>query len=133
MHHAMFDDQTMLCDSARDFKWVLLPHWGFAAVVLVVSPLVYGLEQLGAGLGWMYLFALCLYYVIYEVLHTLAHLPKELAMARHPWVLAITRHHRVHHDRKLMLRFNFNFALPLFDWLFGTLYRGQETPPKIRK
>ncbi len=36
----------------------------------------------------------------------------------------LRHHHTVHHDPRLMNRYNFNITYPIFDWLFGTWYRG---------
>jgi hypothetical protein len=125
MHHAMFDHGTMACDSPRDLRWVLLPPWGFAGVTLVMAPLAWALSAWRQNFGWMLMLALAAYYVVYELLHTAAHLPG--AVGRHPFILRVTRHHRIHHDPRVMRRSNFNFALPLFDWLHGTAL-GQAAP-----
>jgi hypothetical protein len=123
MHHNMFDDASMAYDSARDLKWIMLPSWGFAATVAVMSPLLGGLWLIEPNLMWMYLLAQGSYYAVYELLHTASHLPQDHWLAQSRLVKAVSRHHRIHHDRRLMRKFNFNFALPLFDWICGTLYR----------
>jgi sterol desaturase/sphingolipid hydroxylase (fatty acid hydroxylase superfamily) len=60
---------------------------------------------------------------VYELLHSASHLPSDHWLAQNRVVQWVSRHHRIHHDPKLMRTYNFNFALPLFDWLFGTIYR----------
>ena len=79
---------------------------------------------LPANLAWLFLLAVVVYYGVYEVLHALAHIPDDHPVAGWRPVRALTHHHRVHHDPALMRRYNFNFAIPIFDALFGTTYRG---------
>ena len=73
-HPAMFDHETMLCDSIRDVRWVLFPWWGFAAVVALLLPIARLLETLEPNLGALFMLATALYYIVYEVLHALSHL-----------------------------------------------------------
>lgn len=120
-HHAFFTDDTMGVDRMRDLRWVLFPPWAFPAIVLANAPLVLVLRAVApANVAWLFLLAVVVYYTVYEFLHTLAHLPASWPLARSPIVRSVTHHHRVHHDPRRMARWNFNFALPLFDALFGT-------------
>lgn len=66
------------------------------------------------------------YFLNYEVLHLVYHLPTRYAVARWPLVGRLRRLHQDHHDPRLMARYNFNITYPIGDRLFGTLYRGQE-------
>jgi hypothetical protein len=116
-HHAFFTVEAMGIDGIEDLRWVLFPPWALPLLVVSVLPFALLLWLVGAtGWAWLFLFAVVLYYGIYEVLHALAHVPVDSLVA----VQTLTRHHRVHHDPALMDRWNFNFALPLFDWLLGT-------------
>lgn len=62
----------------------------------------------------------------------LAHIPATWPLARTAMVPAVTHHHRVHRDPRLVSRWKFNFALPLFDVLFGSRARapGDVTSPE---
>ena len=51
------------------------------------------------------------------------HLPAEHPVARLGIFKALKRHHAIHHDPRLMRRFNFNVNLPLWDWVRGTAVR----------
>lgn len=125
MHHAMFTEQRMDCDGPEDLRWILLPAWGFAAVILAMSPVALALYKIDRNATWMFLLGLAVYYIVYELLHTAAHLPASHPATRSRIIQAVTHHHRVHHDPRLMRRFNFNFAFPIFDVLFDTLYRAE--------
>ncbi len=120
-HHAFFTHETIGVDRMTDLRWVLFPPWAFPAIVLANAPLVLVLHAFApANLAWLFLLAVLVYYTVYEFFHTLAHLPASWPLGRSRFVRFVTHHHRVHHDPRLMTRWNFNFALPLFDVLFGT-------------
>ena len=107
-----------------DLAWVLFPPWALPLLVLGVLPYFVLLWALASpDLAWMLLLAVVAYYGLYEVTHALTHLPEEHPIARLPAVPAFARHHRVHHDPARMREWNFNFALPVFDELFGTRWR----------
>jgi sterol desaturase/sphingolipid hydroxylase (fatty acid hydroxylase superfamily) len=36
-------------------------------------------------------------------------------------VRILRRHHAIHHDPRLMQRYNFNVTVPLWDWVRGTI------------
>lgn len=125
-HHAFFTYDDMAVDSWRDMRWVLFPPWALPLMVATVLPIFALIAAVAPpNYPWLFLLAVVTYYGIYEVFHALAHLPEDDPLAGNPLVRAVTHHHRVHHDPALMKRWNFNFAIPIFDWLFGTLYRGE--------
>ena len=61
------------------------------------------------------------YFLNYEVLHLLYHLPDAHPLARLPLLPTLRRLHHTHHDPELMTRRNFNITYPLGDWVFRTL------------
>ena len=125
-HHRFFAAAAMAVDAADDVRWVLFPPWALPLLVASILPFFLLLRLTApAELGWLLLLAVIGYYGVYEVLHTLAHLPASHALAGLRPVRALTRHHRIHHDPALMRRWNFNFALPLGDWLCGTVHRAR--------
>lgn len=129
-HHAFFTAASMGVDGIEDLRWVLFPPWALPLLVASVSPLFLLLWVAApAGWAWLYLLAVIVYYGIYEALHTLAHLPPAHPVGGHPVVRALTRHHRVHHDPGLMNRWNFNFVMPLFDYVLGTAHPGGRRRP----
>jgi hypothetical protein len=123
-HHAFFTDAHMAIDAWEDIRWVLFPPWALPLLVASILPYFAALYVLASPrLAWLLLLAVIGYYGVYEATHVLAHLP----LGRGPGgrvIAAVTRHHRVHHDPQLMRRWNFNFVLPLGDWLFGTTWHG---------
>jgi hypothetical protein len=136
-HHAFFTFERMAVDGWRDIRWVLFPPWALPLLVGSVLPLFLVLGLVAPpDAAWLFLLGVIAYYGVYEVFHALAHLPEGHALAGSALVRAVTHHHRVHHDPALMRHYNFNFAIPIFDRLFGTVYAVSTTPeapyPRLR-
>lgn len=122
-HHAFFTHVHMAMDDLGDLRWVLFPPWALPLLVVTILPFFAALWAMGAPrLAWLFLLAVIAYYGVYEITHALAHLRERRGLLGRV-VAAVTRHHRVHHDPSLMQRWNFNFVLPLGDWLWGTTWR----------
>jgi hypothetical protein len=123
-HHAFFTATHMAIDHRADLRWVLFPPWALPLLVATVLPFFAALSWLATPrLAWLFLLVVIAYYGIYEIVHALAHL-RAGAGPLGRTVAAATHHHRVHHDPALMQRWNFNFVVPLGDWLWGTIWRG---------
>jgi hypothetical protein len=130
-HHAFFTWERMAIDAWPEIRWVLFPPWALPLLVATLLPLALLLGAVaGARAAWLFVLVVIVYYALYEVLHALAHLPDDAALGRVRLVRALTHHHRVHHDLALMQRWNFNFAIPLFDLLFGTRHRPRAMPTR---
>lgn len=124
-HHRFFSRELMAVDSPRDFHVTLFPAWmSLFFVVLIGAPVAAVIYLLfGRDLAlWSYA-AIVFYYLVYEWTHLCAHMPEDSPLGRLPTVAHARRHHGIHHDPAKMRRANFNFAVPLGDWLFGTLER----------
>lgn len=125
-HHRFFTDEAMACESARDFKIMLFPPvmllFFIGGMSLPIGALFYLLVSPNAG--WLFGIVGIGYFLLYEWLHFLYHLPDEGAVRRIPFLAALRRHHQAHHDPSLMTRWNFNITFPIADRLFGTVYRG---------
>jgi fatty acid hydroxylase family protein len=124
-HHGFFNYKRMACDDLNDLRFVMFDVWTELMVIIGAVPATALLYFLVAhNVGWLYLLAIMTYYSVYELTHALAHLPENNPIGALRIVQAYSHHHRVHHDTRLMRRYNFNFAIPIFDWLHGTRYRG---------
>lgn len=124
-HHRFFSPEVMAVDSAKDFHVTLFPaRIALFFVALLGLPLALLVSLvLGPDLGLLTYAALVGYYLAYEWLHLGSHMPEDSFIGRLPGVAAVRRHHRLHHDTSKMRRLNFNFGIPLGDWLFGTRER----------
>lgn len=124
-HHRFFSRELMAVDGPRDFHVTLFPAWlSLFFVGLIGAPIalvVYWL--IGPDLALLFYAAIVLYYLLYEWTHLGAHMPEHSLLGRLPGLRFARSHHGLHHDPAKMRRANFNFAIPLGDWLFGTWER----------
>jgi len=124
-HHRFFAHVAMPVDSLRDLRAVLFPPilmvFFLAAFALPVALLLASLTS--GNVGWLFAATSLAYFLNYEVLHLVYHLPDRYAVARWPFVGRLRRLHQDHHDPRLMAQFNFNITYPIGDRLFGTRYR----------
>ncbi|HEX4446780.1 MAG TPA: sterol desaturase family protein [Polyangiaceae bacterium] len=120
-HHVIYQYDSMAIRSVDEFRLVLIPAVGVAAVVVAAAPLAYAASRLlTPNCGWLSLSTSALYMVTYELSHLSYHLPEDSFVGRRPLIRALREHHRRHHHTALMQRWNFNVTLPLFDWIFRT-------------
>ena len=129
-HHRFFVADAMPFESARDFHAVLFPPLlllffggiacGLGALVALVLP---------AGVAALFVASALGYYLLYEILHFLYHVPAHWRVARLPGVRWLAGLHRVHHDPRRMQEANFNLVFPLCDRLAGTLDTGAGAAP----
>lgn len=128
-HHEYFREDSMPATSHRDWYYILFPVWGIFAIFLPALPIV--------AVAWFFIshnvallfFAMAaFYFIFYEWLHLIYHLPESNPLVRSRFVQFLQRHHRHHHNKRLMQKFNFNVTFPISDYLFGTAYRESAVP-----
>ena len=125
-HHSFFTHEAATFDSSRDYKAVLFPPilliffiGGFA---IPVGALLYWL--ISPNVCFLFVMTAVLYFLNYELLHFAYHSDAAAWPRRLPVMSRLRQHHMAHHDRSLMMRYNFNITYPICDRIFGTLYRG---------
>jgi len=122
LHHVVFVEKDMPLRETKEFRLVLIPAIGVLGAVLASAPIAAILgKAFGANAGWLMLATSGAYMVTYELSHLAYHLPEDHPIGGHPLIRFMRKHHAVHHDPKLMQRFNFNVTVPLFDWIMGTI------------
>ena len=120
-HHVIYQYDSMAIRSISEFRLVLIPAVGVAAVVVIAAPLAYAVARLlTPNSGWLVLVTSAVYIVTYELSHLSYHLPEDSFIGRLALVRVLREHHRRHHHPALMQRWNFNVTLPLFDWIHRT-------------
>ncbi len=120
-HHSYFTEACMTVDSHREYRIILFPPYAIAGIALLHAALggAWALA-FGASAGWIWLAGGMAHYLLYEVLHTAAHLPESALLARLPVVNTMRRNHWVHHHQALMPDYNLNLTIPFADWLMDT-------------
>jgi hypothetical protein len=128
-HHIAFTERNMPVREARELGLVMMPWYTMIGLFVVASPVMLLAAALrGAGLAGVFLLAAVLYFLAYETLHALYHLPAatldRAVLGRLRVFRAMQAHHTHHHVLRRMSAVNFNVTVPLWDWAFGTRERG---------
>jgi hypothetical protein len=128
LHHVAFTDRNMPVKTTRELGMVMMPWYTMLGLFVVASPVMVVAGVLrGPGLAGVFLLGAVLYFLAYETLHALYHLPdatlNRLVLGRLRVFRAMQAHHAHHHILRRMYAVNFNVTVPLMDWLFGTKER----------
>ncbi len=127
LHHRVYVTDDMAMRDRREFRLVLIPAYGIFLVCLMTLPLFGLLLYLGQrNLAGLFLATSMGYVVSYEWLHLAYHCPANSFIGRLRIVRFLRRTHAIHHDPRLMQRWNFNVTLPLWDVLRRTYVRSVE-------
>ncbi len=135
VHHNAFagEGADMEMHDVRDLSVVMMPWWTLLIIFTGASPIAIVAYFVGGpGLAGVFLVSAVAYFLLYETIHTLHHLPADW-LAQRWWgrsrVLAyLRRHHHHHHQLPRMSHVNFNVTFPLGDVLMGTLERPPAAP-----
>lgn len=124
-HHRFFTKENFSFDSSKDIKAVLFPPvlllFFFFAFAVPIAAIFYWLWTVNAAL--LFLATVFSYYLNYEWLHFIYHLPQTHFVAQLPFIKTLRKLHLTHHDTQLMTKYNFNITYPIFDIIFGTYYK----------
>lgn len=128
LHHKAFLHHHMQVEDMRELGLIMMPWYTMLILFGIASPiaLVAGLIR-GPGVAGMFFFVAAAYFLMYETLHALYHMP---AAFLRKWGLGgplfrkLQAHHTLHHRLERMTHTNFNVTIPLMDWIMRT----KETP-----
>ena len=129
LHHIAFTDRNMPVTGPRELGLVMMPWYTMLGLFVVASPvMVLAAVLRGPGLAGVFLLGAVLYFLFYETLHALYHLPAatldRTVLGRSATFRKMQAHHAHHHVLRRMAAVNFNVTVPLMDWLLGTKERG---------
>src|SRR5205814_224729 len=77
----------------------------------------------GPAVAGMFFLVAAAYFLMYESLHALYHMPRPLLQRLHlggPVFRWLQAHHALHHRLDRMSHTNFNVTIPLMDWVMRT-------------
>lgn len=120
-HHSYFTEARMTVDSHREYRIIFFPPYAIAGIALIhaLFGAIWGLA-FGANAAWIWMAGGMIHYLLYEILHTAAHLPEKPWLSRLPVINTMRRNHWVHHHQALMPDYNLNLTIPFADWLMKT-------------
>ncbi len=134
-HHHYFTESAMTVSSQREYRIIFFPFYavlGLGAIHAAFGAL--WALPFGAPAGYAWALGGMVHYLLYETLHTAAHLRERPVYRWIPFVNTMRRNHWLHHHQKLMPEYNMNLTLPIADWalgssdldrgLLGTLFNG---------
>ncbi len=132
-HHMLYVTDDMAIRDTREYRLVLIPAFGLFLVIVGQIGAWLALTWLGfANIACLYAATAIGYAVSYEWLHFSYHLPHEHPVARNPIITRLARHHAVHHDPRIMQRWNMNVTVPLMDHVMGTAVDSVEDAERRR-
>lgn len=125
MHHLAFTDVNMPIVRPSELGLVMVPWHTMIGFLLLASPVMALAGVLrGPGLAGVFVMAAVAYFLMYELLHALYHLPgaalDRAGIGRSRLFRRALAHHRRHHALEQMSRVNFNVTFPLMDYLMRT-------------
>jgi hypothetical protein len=124
IHHRAFHHDTMALREPRDLGLVLMPWYTMLLLFALASPVAAAAAAVrGLPVAGIFYATAALYFLMYETLHGLYHLPeaglRRLGLGGRIFT-ALRAHHTHHHRLDRMAFVNFNVTFPLMDWLLGT-------------
>jgi sterol desaturase/sphingolipid hydroxylase (fatty acid hydroxylase superfamily) len=125
VHHRIFTATDQAIHAPRELSLVMMPWYTLLFVFAFASPIALVAALVGGpGLAGVFLLSAVAYFLFYELVHTLHHLPE--AMLQRSWwgrrrSFADMRHnHHRHHQLERMTEVNFNVTFAFADRLLGT-------------
>ncbi len=127
-HHRAFAGVEQEINYTRELSLVMMPWFTLLIIFGAASPIAVVAGLLGgSGLAGVFLVSAVAYFLLYELIHTLHHLPSAVlqrsAVGRSALLGWLRGHHHHHHQLERMSAVNFNVTFPLADWLLGTYER----------
>ncbi len=123
VHHQFFTDHDLSYKGNREWRALLFPPFAPVMFLLAAAPAALVLWAIwSANAGLIVMLTMAAYFVMYEGMHTSAHLvgPRWRWLGYVPLINTIRYMHIAHHDLELMQNWNFNLTFPICDALFGT-------------
>jgi hypothetical protein len=128
VHHNAFDGDDQEIRDVTELSVVMMPWYTLLVIFAGATPIALLAALVGGpGLAGVFLVSAVGYFLLYETIHTLHHLPgavlRRSALGRSAWLARMRAHHHHHHQLRNMARVNFNVTPPLADAVLGTLER----------
>ena len=120
-HHQYFTDAEPTMDTTREWRIVFFP-WRVLTVVGIGGVGLGYLASLifNANAGFIVAMTMMGYYLTYETFHYCCHVHENWFVRHMPFINTIRRHHILHHNFGIMMKYNMNLSFPIADWFMGT-------------
>jgi hypothetical protein len=139
VHHRAFEHDSMQIGRTQELGLIMMPWYTMLGLFVLASPVALAAAWWrGAGTAGIFYIAAALYFLTYETMHALYHLPDatlaRIGLGGGRLFEAMRGHHRHHHRMDRMAHVNFNVTFPLMDWLCRTKEAEThvEVAPRVR-
>ncbi|PIP94891.1 MAG: hypothetical protein COW00_14400 [Bdellovibrio sp. CG12_big_fil_rev_8_21_14_0_65_39_13] len=125
-HHRFFTSDHITFKNSKDYYAIFFPSFVVAIFVFAIFPLFFYGSSFFLTIDQAHFFTSMSagYFLLYEFVHWASHLQEDHFLMKLNWLKMMREHHRVHHNPKLMGKYNFTIVYPLMDILMGTKYKG---------
>jgi hypothetical protein len=127
VHHYGFQGPDQEVRSTSELSVVMMPWYTLLMLFAMASPIAFVAAMIGGvPLAGVFLVSAVGYFLLYETIHTLHHLP--MALLERSWIgrlralRSLRAHHHHHHQLGNMAHTNFNVTAPLADAVLGTYF-----------
>ncbi len=122
IHHNYFDENEYTIKQYPDFVFAVFPAIVLNILtVFIVLPMAHLFFLIaGNNAALLFIASVMAYYLLMEFIHTAAHTDENHWVNAFPGMKYLRRHHYIHHHHDEMTRANYNFIIPVADWIFGT-------------
>lgn len=127
-HHRFFTHDHFLFESTRDWYILFFPPIVVLGFALIFLPLGFFAvkELINKEAAHIFVISSATYFLLYEVLHFISHLREDNFLLKFRPFKFMWNHHRIHHNPKVMGKYNFNIVYPLADYIFKTIYKAKD-------
>jgi hypothetical protein len=129
-HHRFYTSDHILITHTRELFVVMFPWFVILGFIIVAQPLFYFLFSflINPDMGHIIAGSAAGYFLLYEFVHTSNHLPLNSLVFYIPGMKAMRKHHLIHHNPKLMGKYNMGIVFPFFDYIFGSKWKESQSP-----
>lgn len=122
VHHKAFDEKAYTIKKFADLERIIFPPLVLNLLALFVAPLFSGLAWLfwGKNSALIFFISIMAYYLLMQVIHVICHLDRKHSVTRWFFLSFLWKHHSNHHDSEWAKKYNFNFIIPVADYVFKT-------------
>lgn len=122
VHHNYFYQDTYQINGFRDYAMIVFPPIVLNILAFGLAPLLGGAVWWLLGKNWALLFYATVmgYYLLMQFIHVACHLDASNKIVAIPGVHYLWKHHEIHHNKRFMAYLNFNFIVPIADFVFAT-------------
>lgn len=134
-HHSLYTYHDCNIKNFKEIPYIMFGVLDVIGFALFFVPAIYyfSLIFFSTNVTSMIVASSSAYFIIYELFHTISHLPKDHKILKIRYFKFMWNHHRIHHHPRVMNSSNFNIVLPLFDILFGTIKKDLPIDYKIER